>query len=172
METISDYSFCNSFLRAGEYIVWRGQPEKGNYLGPQDIIMIPFSIVWCGFAIVWCSIALQSGAGGMSLFGLPFVAVGLYMVFGRFLYAAYMRDKTYYVITNKKLIIKKGSRITIYTKSDLPRMSLHIHKNGNGTISFHETTYGYGRRRYSHYFALENLRDAVGAQNAITSMEH
>ena len=172
METIQDYTFANPYLRNGEYIVWRGQPEKGNYLSPQDIFMIPFSIVWCGFAVFWFLSASQSGVGIMSLFGIPFVALGLYMVFGRFLHAAYMRDKTQYVITNKKLIIKKGNRITIYTKSDLPRMTLHIHKNGNGTISFSEMTYGYGRRRYSHYFALENLRDAVGAQEALSTMEH
>ncbi|MBO5867917.1 MAG: hypothetical protein J6Q54_03290 [Oscillospiraceae bacterium] len=171
MENVQDHTFCNSYLRPGEQILWRGRPEKGNYLTSRDIILIPFSIFWCGFALFWEFSAMQSGIGFMSFFGLPFVAIGLYMVFGRFLHAAYLRDKTQYVITNKKLIIKKGQRITIYTRNDLPPMTLQIHKNGNGTIEFTETLYGYGRRAHHSYFALVNLRDPIGAQEAINAME-
>lgn len=171
MEYNDGFQFCNSYILPDEHITWKGQPEKGNYLAPHDIFMIPFSLFWCGFALFWELTAIQSGVGFMMFWGLPFVAVGLYMVLGRFLYAAYMRDKTYYIVTNKKLIIKKGSHITIYDGKDLPPMTLRIHKNGNGTITFSETTY-YRRGRYrTHYFGLENIRNPIHAQNAISAME-
>lgn len=170
MEYIDEYQFCNAYILPGEHIAWKGRPEKGNYLSPHDVFMIPFSIVWCGFALFWEFSVIQTGVLFGMIWGLPFVAIGLYMVFGRFLYAAYMRDKTHYVITNKKLIIQKGRRVTIYDGRDLPPMTLHIHKNGNGTISFQESYYRRGRTR-TYYFALENIQNPVYAQNAISAME-
>lgn len=39
------------------------------------------------------------------LWGIPFVCVGLYMVFGRFLMKSYLREKTVYVITNRRVFL-------------------------------------------------------------------
>jgi len=72
---------------------------------------------WCGFAIFWGrdgdSAFSKQGrrrSGGVSfpLFGLPFVAVGLYMVFGRFIGDARMRARTFYGVTNDRVIIISG----------------------------------------------------------------
>jgi len=171
MEYQNDYQFVNGYLLPGESVNWKGRPEKGHYISPSDIFTIPFSIIWLAFALFWEFGVMQSGVGIMMVMGLPFIAIGVYMVFGRFIHAAYLRSKTYYVITNKKLIIKRGSRISIYNASDLPPMTLRIHKNGNGTISFSETIrYRRGRHAY-HYFALENIKDPMHAQNALSLME-
>lgn len=171
MEYNNDYQFSSSYLLPGEYITWKGRPEKGNYLSPYDIFMIPFSIIWLGFAVFWEIGATETGIPFMMLWGLPFIAIGLYMAFGRFIHAAYLRDKTYYVVTNKKLIIKKGNRTTIYDGKDLPPMTLRMHKNGNGTITFSETMYYRRGRRYNNFFALENIKDPIHAQSAISSIE-
>lgn len=171
MEYTDNYSFCNAYLLPGEYITWKGRPEKGLVFSVADIFMIPFSIFWLCFALFWELGAIQSGIPFMMIWGLPFIAVGLYLLFGRWIHTAYLRTRTFYVITNKKLIIKKGRRITMYDGKDLPPMTLVIHKNGNGTISFSETVHYRRGRHYSHYFALENIKDAVHAQNAISSME-
>lgn len=171
MEYTEDFSFVNQYLLSGEYIVWKGRPEKGLVFSGQDFIMIPFSIMWLGFALFWEWGAIQSGIPFMMLWGLPFVGIGLYMLFGRYIHSAWLRPRTFYVVTNKKLIIKKGRKISMYTAMDLPPMTLRIHKNGNGTISFSETVRYRGGRHYSTFFALENLKDAVHAQNAISAME-
>ena len=171
MEYSNDYQFSNPYIQPGEYVTWKGRPEKGNYLTPQAIVMIPFSLIWCGFAIFWEYNAIQSGVPAMMLFGLPFVAIGLYLVFGRFLHSAYLRGKTFYVITNKKLIIKKGNQITVYSPKDLPPMTLHMHRNGNGTITYQQSVYTRKGHRISTICALENIQNPVAAQSALSAME-
>ena len=132
MEQYNNSHIFNTYLQSDEYIAWRGQPEKGFVLSAQDLIMIPFSIFWLGFALFWEWGAIQSGIPFMMIWGLPFIAVGLYMLFGRYIYGAYLRGKTHYAVTNRRLIIIKGSRVMIYDAKDLPPMTLRMHKNGNG----------------------------------------
>lgn len=172
MNYADNYAFCNPYLVGDEYILWKGKPEKGNLFMQGDIVVMIFSIVWTSFAVFWELAALASGAPFFfALFGLPFIGVGLYLLVGRFIHTAVMREKTFYVVTNKKIMIKSGSRIKMYDGKDLPAMDVEIHKNGNGTISFtHEV---YTRNGHSHrlYFRLENLPDVAQAQNAISMME-
>ena len=171
MDHLEGFQFCNAYILPGEHILWRGRPEKGKYFSGQDFIMIPFSIFWLGFSLFWEVAAIQSGIPFMMLWGLPFVGIGIYLLFGRYLHAACLRSKTFYVVTNKKLIIKNGNRITTYQTQDLPPMTLRMHNNGNGTISFTEAVRYRGGRSYHNYFALENIPDPVKAQIAINSMD-
>ncbi len=166
-----NYQFCRPYLLPNESILWKGRPEKGNIITKREFIMIPFSVMICGFSLFWESMALKSGQIFPVIWGLPFVAIGLYMLFGRHIQAAYLRDKTFYVVTNKKMIIKKGNKINLYNGCDLPPMEVEIHKNGNGTILFYEEVYSRRGRRHSTYIALENLKDVALAQNAVSSME-
>jgi len=59
----------------------------------------------------------------------------------------------------------------VSTGCDLPPMTLQLHKNGNGTISFSETVRYRRGRAYSSYFALENIANPIQAQNAINAMD-
>ncbi|MBO5952506.1 MAG: hypothetical protein J6Q53_00030 [Oscillospiraceae bacterium] len=168
---MDDYQFTRSYLLPGEQITWRGHPEKGFFLLPTDIVMIPFGIFWLVFSLFWEYGVIQSGVTFMAIWGLPFLGIGIYLVFGRLIHITYLRGRTQYVITNKKLIIKKGSKITMYDAKDIPPMTLRMHKNGNGTITFSETIHYRRGRHYSNYFALENIKDPVHAQSAISAMQ-
>lgn len=171
MEHTENFDFCHHLLLDGERILWQGRPEKGHIFTRQDIVLVPFGLFVLLFALIWEYAALQTSPSLLGLFGLPVVLVGLYMLFGRWIQAAYLRNKTFYVVTNQKIIIKRGSRIIMHNSRDLPSMEIELHKNGNGTILFSdEVTARNGRRRLI-YFALENLADAVQAQNAIQQMD-
>ncbi len=170
MEDYDDYSFLKAYMGQDEQILWKGRPEKGNLILKEDLFLIPFSVFWLGFAVFWVFGAAQSG-GFFALFGLPFVAVGCFMLFGRFFYKSAKRNETYYVVTNKKLIIKTNRNVKIYMAGDLPPMKIEIHKNGNGTIIFSQYVRTRNTVNYSTDFQLENLHDYVAAQNAICSME-
>ena len=172
MYRTEDFDFCRPYILSDERILWQGRPEKGNIITRKDAVLIPFGAFWLAFSLFWEIMAIKSsGSFIFALFGIPFVAVGAYLLFGRLLHAAYLRDKTFYIITNKKIIIKSGSRIKMHDARDLPPMDIEIHKNGNGTILFTEEVYTRKGRRHSTYFALENLADVVQAQNAVSMMD-
>ena len=162
--------FCKSYL-TGETILWEGAPEKGSIFMPQDWFLIPFSLFWLGFSLFWEVSAIAStGSWMMAIFGFPFVAVGLYLLVGRFLHRLLLRGKTYYIITDRKILIRSGSRIRLYPARNLPPMDIRIHRNGNGTILFYGDISGTGHRN-GIYFMLENIADVAGAQDAINRMK-
>lgn len=172
----NEYGFCNALLAQDEYVVHRCKPGEGHLFSSQDMVMIPFSIFWAGFAFFWEYTAIVSGAPVFfCLFGLPFVCVGLYMLVGRFFHTAWLRKRTAYVITNKRVIRSRNGRIDVLDASNMPPMQLQTFSDGSGTITFGYDAYSHrhGRRHYSHrtVFALENVPDVLVVQRYIASME-
>jgi hypothetical protein len=101
-------------MLSGESVYWAAMPNPSVIFHSDDWAAVPFSLLWGGFAIFWEAGALGywgngSRGGGPSLFmviwGVPFVLIGQYMIWGRFLYDAWLKRRTYYAITNKRLLI-------------------------------------------------------------------
>ena len=171
-EYINEYAFAQPYISAGEFILWKGKPEKGSLLTAQDVFLIPFSIFWCGFAIFWTVTAATSG-GLFALFGIPFVCVGLYILVGRFFWTAYMRKNTYSVITSQKIIRKRGNRVDMLDGKSLPAVHVTVHKNGCGTIRFGEVS-PYNRNSFDPnqgLFVLENIPNVASVQQLLSRME-
>jgi len=109
-------------------------------LRPNAAYMIPFSLLWGGFAIFWeASVLRISGPNAvfMSLWGIPFVLIGLYMIVGRFFVDARIRAKTFYGFSNRRAIIISGlfSRtITSLSLRTLTDVSLQERPDRTGTI--------------------------------------
>jgi hypothetical protein len=127
-------------LGAGEQVVWTGQPRQGIVFRGSDVLAIPFSLLWAGFAVFWLYTAARSGAPlPFVLFGVPFVAIGVYIVIGRFFVEARQRRSTSYAITSQRILIVSGlmsrkvKSLNLKTLSDL---SLSERADGSGTITF------------------------------------
>jgi hypothetical protein len=100
-------------LGSGESILWSGRPKAGVIFHKQDALLIPFSLLWGGFAIFWeASVLGVTGfthslraPGFFMLWGVPFVVIGQYLIWGRFLYAAWLSRRTFYAVTNRRVIV-------------------------------------------------------------------
>jgi len=125
-------------LEEGEALLWSAQPRQGFLLHPSDAFMIPFSLIWGGFSIVWEYQVLTSDAPlFMALIGLPFVVIGLYLIAGRFFYDARLREKTFYGITDRRVIILSGIRNKqshYLGISEIENLQKFETKDGSGSI--------------------------------------
>ncbi|HEY3854676.1 MAG TPA: PH domain-containing protein [Verrucomicrobiae bacterium] len=142
----------NPRLDPGEHLLWIGKPRSGIRTRSQDVFLIPFSLMWGGFAIFWEFMAI-TGTQKMrhpspfapSIFGVPFVLIGLYLIVGRFFVDAKMRARTFYGVTNERVIIISGlfsqqvKSLQLRTISDV---SLTEKSDGSGTITFGPTPFG------------------------------
>ncbi|MFN2977401.1 hypothetical protein [Terriglobus aquaticus] len=135
-------------LLNGETLLWSGQPLRQIIFHPSDWWAIPFSLLWGGFAIFW-----EWGATGhfgsenakdgfsifMALWGIPFIVVGQYMIWGRFLYTAWKKGRTYYGVTTKRvLVVNSGATRKVVSSQlcNLESISLTTRQDGTGTLDF------------------------------------
>lgn len=131
------------FVESGENesdLLWTGRPGGGIRFRRPDLFLVPFSLMWGGFAIVWESLAFRSdGPWFLKVWGIPFVFIGLYMVFGRFLWDAYSRSQTWYALTSDSAIILRkhwrGGLQRIYLPS-LSTIRFTTSNDESGTIQF------------------------------------
>jgi hypothetical protein len=107
-----------SELTSGESVLWTGKPNSGVIFHSDDWYIIPFSLLWGGFAIFWEAGVLgywgTNAKGGtpslfMAIWGIPFIVIGQYMIWGRFLNDSWLKKRTYYAVTNRRvLVIQEG----------------------------------------------------------------
>jgi hypothetical protein len=127
-------------LARGERVLWTGEPPKGLMLRPSDAFLIPFSLLWGGFAIFWETMAINSGAPFFfRLWGAPFVLVGLYLIFGRFLADARIRARTSYAVTSQRVLIASGlfqRDLKSLELRTLPQINFSMGRDNQGTLAF------------------------------------
>jgi hypothetical protein len=111
-----------------------------------DALLVPFSIMWCGFAVFWeISVLTQFRTADegppifFALWGVPFVLVGLYLVFGRLIVRAVASRRTQYVITDRRVLViggLSGRRTTSVYLTSLPPPVIAEGPDGAGSLAF------------------------------------
>lgn len=136
-------------LSGDEHIEWVGRPDPTKRLTPADRYLVPFSLLWGGFAIFWLVGATASG-GAFGFFGVPFAAIGLYFIFGRFIYKANRKRRTVYAVTNRRVLEivdgRKGESVAAVYLRSIPNISTSAVSNGEGSVEF-----GISSRMDQHY---------------------
>lgn len=126
-------------LARDERVLWRGRPKQGLIFGLVDLWVTPFSMVWTGVFIYGFGSELGSGSLLSLLFFLPFFVIGLYMVAGRFWVDSRSRARTFYAVTDQRIIFVSGAKRSI-TKSlplrTLTDISIVEKGDGSGTVTF------------------------------------
>lgn len=121
-------------LRRGEQLLWVGHPDPRVRFTGADAFLVPFSVLWGGFAVVWEVTAITTVRQPLFIiWGIPFVLLGLYFVFGRFIMKKRRKTATIYALTNLRAIVCTGERsvadspvVGIPTKVDRSRDRRHV----------------------------------------------
>lgn len=128
-----------------EKVAWAGQPDPRFRFTRGDVFLVPFSLLWGGFAIVWEAGVLGLLGGGhpapvfFLIWGIPFVLVGQYFIWGRFLYKAYKNRRTFYAVTNQRVLIlatTRSRRLQALFLDQLPTINKAVQSDGFGTLEF------------------------------------
>jgi hypothetical protein len=105
-----------------------------------DGFLIPFSIMWGAFVIFWEVSVIAGGAPPFfAIWGVPFVLIGLYLMFGRFWVDARQRAATVYGVTTERVIIVSGvfaRRVKSLSIDTLTDVSLTERADAGGAITF------------------------------------
>ena len=146
-------------LISGESLLWTGQPNPRIVFHKEDLYLIPFSLLWGGFAIFWeASVAGYWGTGARSgtpwilgmIWGVPFVLMGQYIIWGRFVYAAWKKRRTYYGVTNRRvLVVQNGCKRQMASAyiDTLPSLVKEGRASGIGTLRFAQQESPWSGRR-------------------------
>jgi hypothetical protein len=128
-------------LASGESLIWAGRPIPGTIFHREDLYLIPFSFMWGGFAIFWeASVAGLWGHGSKTatpwtfgmIWGIPFVVIGQYLIWGRFLYTAWKKRRTYYAVTNRRVIVVQGGSSRKLVSAYIDALPTLIRESGSG----------------------------------------
>lgn len=141
----------SSELLPGESLQWTGSPNTSVIFHKEDWGAIPFSLMWGGFAIFWILLATgtlgnvtRNPNEGSSWFGViwgtPFVLIGQYLIWGRFVYAYWKKQRTFYALSNRRaLILVRGWNGRTSSSAYFEGMTLidkWVGSDGIGSISF------------------------------------
>ena len=157
----NEFDFCQNYMTRDERIIWKGKPQNPEKMNTEDKMHFFFGLFWLGFSIFWCVMA-SLGGGGVWMFGLIFVAIGIYIAFVSPAVNIYKRKHTCYVITNEKIMCREKNKVK--TMDGRSNLKLNIFGNADGktaTVYFGERVHymrnGKTRVRYSGAFPLLNV---------------
>ena len=147
------------YLSFGESILWCGTPTERVRFRVRDNPTFLFGIPFLAFALFWTVTAASASSDGgaigfiFPLFGLPFIFVGVFMVFVSPYRTLRNRNNAVYAITDKKVYIlydNASQRLVSYEFSQLSNITVEITGDNIGNIKFQTGQYyrHSSRRRY------------------------
>lgn len=134
-------------LLPGEEILWDGQPRLNRQFSASSIGVSVFGIIWLSFSLFWTITAFtltrgETGFFGIlfPMFGLPFVAIGVFMVFFAPAKQRIKNRATYYYVTNKRVMInidtQKSPTLNSMFYKDIRGLQIIQNRDNTGNIVF------------------------------------
>lgn len=105
-------------LDADEQILWQGQPDRRIRIELDNLRNIMPGLFAVCFSLIWMYLAAQASIV-FAMFGLIFLFAGLRQLFGQLLWKAFLRSRSWYTLTDRRVIIatdvpSKGRRLVSY----------------------------------------------------------
>ncbi len=140
-----------------ESILWQGRPDGRFVFKPLMLFTTTFGIVFSSIALFWM-IGVSRGGSLFWVFGLLHFGAGLTLIFGGLFTASFVRQRTWYTLTDKRAFIAKN----------LPFLGRSIRSypiNSRTVIEYHDG-------RFSNvFFANEKHSGTDGAHNVPIGFE-
>jgi hypothetical protein len=177
-----------ALLDPGERLLWVGMPAGGLRLTPKGIGTSVFGLFFFGFSVFWtlgaASPLLVGFSGEMPggfgwffilfpLFGLPFVAIGAYMLFGHVLHDAWRRRRTRYALTDRRAIITSwAGRRSLKSFPIGPGTLIDYQPGPEASLFFAtETSVDSDGDRTSERIGFEHIADGEAAYAAVRRIQ-
>jgi hypothetical protein len=163
-------------LQPGENPVWHGWQLAR--IDPRHFLIYAFAVPWTAFALMWTVLAAGAvGASGFGLvgiafplFGLPFIAIGGWMLSRPFV-PLWERGRVLYVVTDRRVIKLALGRALVVKTVPADRLGLAERReapDGTGTLSL---AVRIGRDsdgdKQTESFEIGPVPDIIGASAAI-----
>jgi hypothetical protein len=140
-QTMKQQNIFQDDLLTGEELLWTGQPDPSVNFNRSDIFLVPFTFLWAGFAFfAFFSAWIHPSAKNSPIaFLIPFLAIGLYVTIGRFIFKKIKKRHTYYAVTNRRILVFTtlfGKNLQNEYINTLAAISKSIRSSGIGNIIF------------------------------------
>jgi hypothetical protein len=101
-------------ISRGERLLWRGTPSR-RALRRSVIPLLFFATVWTTFSVLWVAGAATASFAFAS-FGLPFVAIGVFL-FAHATRPLREADRTVYAVTDRRALVVANGAAKAYTRA-------------------------------------------------------
>ncbi len=163
-----DTSIQNQLL-PGEEILWEGRPRISSGINLGNIGQSVFGLFWLGFSLFWTITAFlmtRAIPGNdptamffkifFPLFGLPFIAIGVFIVFINPMKKKNSTINTSYYLTDQRLIIYNNGSSPVFNSVFIKNsgtVQLIENRDGTGNIVFDSifNNTSANRRSYGSY---------------------
>lgn len=162
-----------------ETVQWHGW-QLGR-IDPHHFGIYVFAVPWTAFALFWTTMAAAAvsatnlgGAGLLAwafpLFGVPFIAIGAFMLARPFV-PLWERGRVLYVVTDRRALKLALGRDLVVTSCPANRIGLAVRREQEGGTGSITLTVKIGRDREggkeTETFDIGPVADIMGAANAI-----
>lgn len=163
------YTFAKKYIKPDETALWCGRPARGKVVTPGLVIQTLVALGAFAFCAVWMAMAIRrGGSAGMLVFGAVFIAIVVRLFWQSTLRHLFPARDTYYVITDRKLLIREKKQEHVWDGRRVPPPVVRRHKNGRATIILSFDLHPSSTRGSRH--TLDDLADADGALHALEQM--
>ena len=164
------------YISYDENLLWCGASSVKQRFSVKDTPTFLFGIPFLLFAVFWTAMASSASSGDsfgaiFPLFGIPFIAVGIFMVLSLPYKSVKNRNNAVYAITDKKVYIlydNSKQRLISYERYQLSNITVEIKEGNIGNIRFqtgqyYDTAgrrgrYGTVRAAYDGFFGISDVQ--------------
>ena len=172
------------YLMADERVLWFARPDRALYLR-RFRALSGFGLLFLGIAAFWFAVSLVFVGPSSTLvenlyrwWGLPSVIVAALLVYGPMVVARIQWQRTYYALTDRRLIVQRGllrTRAHVIPLSPMPRLIVEAEGGWGNLIlaggSATERLDAPGRKAYySGTITLWCIRDPAAVAERITGV--